>query len=382
MFPASKLDKDGLLVKARSRTGLKDPGTGIWEEALDRLIASINAEACLSPVGRFMVREQLLGRLEQRFRAEYWFAKHPEILEQELYPVWLITGSQRTGTTFLQRLLAADPNTRSLLSWESMFPAPLSDGWLRKDRRLKRTQQAARALSLIKPGFHAIHPIEPLQPEEDVLLLDISFMSTSWEAMLHVPSFAGWLEKTDPTPAYAYEVKLLKLLQWQDKRRLALDAERELRKIPAGMNPDSRWILKSPHHLEWLEVVDQVFPAVKYIWTHREERECIPSFLSMLAHGRAMFSSHVDPEKFKAHWLRKNRLIKGNARRFRKENPKVVFQDISYKKMIKNPLEEIERIYASFGAECPVEEIKTALKREGDRRRPAKHIYRPSDFGL
>ena len=60
-----------------------------------------------------------------RLRAEKWLEQHPEILEEELYPVKLICGLQRTGTTKLHRLLAADPDNRTLYSWEAINPVPL-----------------------------------------------------------------------------------------------------------------------------------------------------------------------------------------------------------------------------------------------------------------
>ena len=54
------------------------------------------------------------------------------------------------------------------------------------------------------PGFFAIHPVEHAAPEEDILLLDAAFLSTTPEATLHVPSYAAWLEETDQSHAYEY----------------------------------------------------------------------------------------------------------------------------------------------------------------------------------
>ncbi len=66
------------------------------------------------------------------------------------------------------------------------------------------------------PGFFAIHPVEHLAPEEDILLLDVSFLSTTPEATTHVPSYSGWLEKTDQSLAYDYGSRLIDVcLQWQ-----------------------------------------------------------------------------------------------------------------------------------------------------------------------
>jgi hypothetical protein len=85
-----KLNKDQLIKRARKKTGLHSFGQDFWEEPLDRLIDSINQEAELHPVGRFITRERLAGLLSIRLRAENQFRKFPGILEQELYPVSLI----------------------------------------------------------------------------------------------------------------------------------------------------------------------------------------------------------------------------------------------------------------------------------------------------
>ncbi len=65
-----------------------------------------------------------MNLLAVRLRAEHWFKKFPEILEQEVYPPMVIAGLQRTGTTKLHRLLTADPDNRVLRSWEALNPAP------------------------------------------------------------------------------------------------------------------------------------------------------------------------------------------------------------------------------------------------------------------
>ena len=99
---------------------------------------------------------------------------------------------------------------------------------------------------------------QKLDAGEDVLLLDVSFLSTTAEATMNVPTYAAWLEKNDQSVAYAYMVKLLKLLQWQ--------------------RPGKRWVLKTPHHLEFLPLAKKYFGDVQFIWTHRNINECIHQF--------------------------------------------------------------------------------------------------------
>ncbi len=363
-LPTIKLDKDLLIQMARKRSGLNNFGSGYWEEPLTILLQSIHEEAHPNPLGRFMLREQLVSRLEVRLRAEEWFRKYPEILEQEILPVWLIAGLQRTGTTKLQRLLASDPATRSLFSWESMFPAPLNEDWKSVEKRIPKTRTAERAMRFLAPNFFAIHPVEHLQPEEDVLLLDVTFMSTSWEAMLHVPTYASWLETADQLPAYEYESKLLKLLQWQ--------------------RPGKRWVLKSPHHLEWLDVVHQVYPDVQVVWPHREVLECIPSFMSMCAHGRAMFSSTVDAREVGKHWLRKNSLMLKKALTYRAQYPEAKITDVFYPNLVENALSQVARIYADADLPWTVSLVHRfeTTEAQSNPHRYGVHQYQIEDFGL
>ncbi len=364
MLPRVSLDKDRLIALARKRSGLRDFGSGYWEEPLDILLRAVREEADLHPLGRFMMREQLVGRLIVRLQAEAFFKKHPEILEQELLPVWLIAGLQRTGTTKLQRLLGADPDNRSLYSWESMFPAPLHSDWQKREKRIPRTRTAEKAMRFLAPDFFAIHPVEHLQPEEDVLLLDVTFMSTSAEAMMHVPGYAAWLEEADQSPAYEYEARLLKLLQWQ--------------------RPGKRWILKSPHHLEWLEVVCRVYPQVHVIWPHRPVHQCVPSFMSMVAHGRSIFSQRVDAATVGRHWLRKNARMLERALAFRQAHPDQPITDIFYPVFVTDAVGELQRLYREAGLPFPQPLRRRFADAESrsDPQRYGRHEYRLADFGL
>lgn len=361
----SKLDKDGLIKAARAQTGLNDLGNSFWDEPLDRLIQSIGEEARLHPVGYFITRQRLVNLLAVRLRAEEFFKKHPEILEQPLYPMMLIIGIQRTGTTKLQRLLASDPDNRALLSWEAINPAPVNGDAMTGGERKKIARMSEKALKYLSPGFFAIHPVEHLAPEEDVLLLDVSFLSTTPEATMHVPSYAEWLEKTDQSPAYEYGAKLLKLLQWQ--------------------RPAKRWVLKTPHHLEFLPLVDKYYGQVQYIWTHRNVYESIPSFLSMVSYSRSIFSNSVSKDEVTGHWVRKIGYMLSKAMDFYEENNHIrKFTDARYQDLVNDPLTVLERIYEVGNIPLSNQQKMTFL--EVDRNNPpgryGSHEYRLEDFGI
>ncbi|TYA53825.1 sulfotransferase family protein [Formosa maritima] len=360
----STLEIESLKKAAIKATGLSDFGN-FWEEPLKVMLKSINEEAKLHPIGQFIARQRIINLLAVRLRAEDYFKKYPEILEQELYPCMVIVGLQRTGTTKLQRLLAADPDNRALLSWEALNPAPLKGDDKTGKERLKIAQTSVKALKHMSPGFFAIHPLESEAPEEDVLLLDVSFLSTTTEATMNVPTYAAWLEKTDQSPAYEYMVKLLKLLQWQ--------------------RPAKRWVLKTPHHLEFLPMVKKHFGDVQFIWTHRNVQECIPSFLSMVSYSRILFSKEVKQIEVAKHWVRKNGYMLQKALDYRtKIEADIIFTDISYNALVKDSLVAIKKIYADRD-EIISPELKNILEKSNNENPKGKygiHKYNLEDFGI
>jgi len=360
----STLEIESLKKAAQKSTGLSDFGD-FWEEPLKVMLKSINEEAQLHPIGQFITRERIINLLSVRLRAEDYFKKHPEILSQELYPCMVIVGLQRTGTTKLQRLLAADPDNRAILSWEALNPAPIKNDIKTGKERIKIAKMSVKALKYMSPGFFAIHPVESEAPEEDVLLLDVSFLSTTTEATMNVPSYAAWLEKTDQSSAYEYMAKLLKLLQWQ--------------------RPAKRWVLKTPHHLEFLPLAKKYFGEVQFIWTHRNVQECIPSFLSMVSYSRILFSKEVEQKEVAKHWVRKNGFMLEKALEYRsKNNPNILFTDISYKALVKDSLAAITQIYADRG-ETISPELKAVFEKSNNENPKGKygtHQYNLADFGV
>ncbi len=358
-----RLDKDYLIKLARKQTGLHSFGADFWEEPLDRLIDSINNEADLHPVGRFITQKRLSSLLATRLRVEMWFKKHPEILEQELYPVKLICGLQRTGTTKLHRLLSADPDNRTLLSWEAINPIPLNEDPKETHLRKKAARLSEKALKVMAPGFFSIHPVEHEAPEEDILLLDATFLSTTPEATMFVPSYAAWLEETDQSYAYEYDVKLLKFLQWQ--------------------RPAKCWVLKTPHHMEFLNLAKKYFKNVHFIWTHRNIYESLPSFMSMVAHSQTIFSNNVTLEKVANHWLRKTGYMLTKGIEFRKANSNQKFIDVFYDNLISDPMKILEEIYKDGESITPdLHQKFLETNNQNSPNRYGIHVYKLEDFDL
>ncbi|MGC4113985.1 MAG: SDR family NAD(P)-dependent oxidoreductase [Myxococcales bacterium] len=359
------LDPEALLAAAQKKTGLSDFGDPAGLEPLRMLCAAIEREASLHTLGRTIMRGRLVSTIANRLRIEALYREHPEIDQIPIRRPIVIAGLQRSGTTLLQRLIAADPRARSLASWEAINPAPMpGEGRSGHDKRLRAAQMAEQGTRVIYPEFFAIHPIEAGAPEEDVLLLDLAFMSQSAEAILHVPSYAAWLERQDNLPAYRYFARALKALLWQRSGEF--------------------WVLKTPHHMEYTKELLATFPDAVIVQTHRDPLTTTTSFCSMVAHGRAIFSDAVDPREVGRHWLRKVRRMVDHSQQVRDGGHADSFVDVSYYDLLKDPLAEVRRIYAKAGLEL-TPDAETAMRVVLDRdkqHRYGKHVYRCRDFGL
>jgi len=147
------LDYENLLFVAHRRTGLEYSGDQPYEEALRVLIDSCYAEARLSLLGQIAARQNLLELLETRFRLLDFWQRTPEIQEQAVSPQIFITGTPKSGSTFLHRLLGHDLNNRMPHMWEVMFPlpAPMCVAF-DSDFRIRETDKRLRLLRWTHPA--------------------------------------------------------------------------------------------------------------------------------------------------------------------------------------------------------------------------------------
>lgn len=356
---APALTTAGLVQAAIRAEGLTDFGPPSLDPLGD-LLPAIEAEARLHAVGRWITWSRLVSLLRNRLRAAHAWQALPEnerSFRAPRAPI-VITGLQRTGTTFLHRLVASDPRIRALRSWEALAPVPPARG---PDRRVLQAQAAEAGLRWMAPDFFAVHPVEALAPEEDVLLLDQSLLSTVPEATLRVPSYSAWLERQDQRPAYETLSRLLTLL-----------------------GDGRRWVLKTPHHLEWLDTLLDVFPDATVIMTHRDPSTTLASFCSMIAHGRGVMSDAVDPTEIGQDWLRKVGRMVDRAMATRAARPSARFLDVDYREITGDPLGTLARVRAFAGLEPdPAADAAAAqVVATQTQDRHGKHRYALEDFGL
>ena len=104
----SLLNSEALCGEAIRRTRLENFGEPPIEPALSVLVNSLEVEADLHPMGRFLMQAHLRELLENRLRlAEAWNNKLEALESTVIQGPVFITGMPRSGSTFLHEHLTA-----------------------------------------------------------------------------------------------------------------------------------------------------------------------------------------------------------------------------------------------------------------------------------
>lgn len=367
--PDNLLDPQHLIALAREQTGLQDFDDLPIDEPLGIMCRALNEEADLNNVGRQTWHMRILNFLMARLRAQDWFTRHPEILDEEVKAPVVILGLARTGTTLLQRLIASDTRFYSAAWWENRFPVPAADD-ISGEKRMAAAKAEVAAILRASPELAAIHPWDALGADEDILLIDQSLMSTTHETMGCIPSYHAWIAGQDLRPAYAYWKKLLQFLQWQKKQR--------------GVPPAERWVLKTPMHLGYVDIIAEMFPDAQFIQTHRDPLQTIPSFASMIYSlwaGVSDTPDAVEAGRQTSATLERNLM---HCLKVRDQLAPDRFFDVDFRETVSDPIGLIKRIYQYLHMEMTplaLQQIEAYMANNPREKRPP-HNYTLEQFGF
>ena len=364
-------DPDSVVAEARAVDGLEDFGDDSYREPLEKLLWSLEHEAMLNDVGRPVLRRRMVDILATRLRVRDYLRRFPEILDEEIVAPLFIVGLPRTGTTMLHRTIAADHRMYAPLWFEVRYPSPAPDWDFTRtgDARIVAARAEMAAMLEANPDLLAIHPMDAMGPDEDIMLLEQSFYSFNTQAYANIPSFDAWIEDQDHLPGYRYFKLLLQFLQWQKKR--------------TGQSAEL-WTLKAPHHLHYMDLVFKVFPDAKVVQSHRDPLETLPSLASLIAGVWTIYSDCAEPAEVGRQWSRKFARGMRHTMAVRERAGEGQFLDLWFEDTVSQPLAEIQKIYDFMGMELtPEARAEMACWQEFNRRelRPT-HDYTLAQYGF
>jgi hypothetical protein len=367
----SPFDATELATAAQLKEGLDDWGPLPFEEPLTVLADSYRS-ADLNEIGVHILRSGLVHSLRMRLRAQEWIRRHPEIAEEVIVAPIVVVGMMRSGTTLLQRLLAADNRFHCAYGWEVVEVAPrLDHDWsARQDPRIAISEKREATSRELAPELFTIHPMYAREPEEEIVFLSDAFLSHVPESGAQVPRYRTWIDEQDFTPAYAYLHRMLQFLQWQKRQR----------GVTAG-----RWVLKSPAHLGYLDTLRAHFPDLHIVHMHRDPRETIPSGASLNATLHAMHADEVDRHRVGTQWLQRMGWTNDRAMATRSgwDDEPDRCTDIEFSAAVVDPIGQAARVYDAIGVSL-TSDAESAMRRwlAQRPRESARPPYAAPDFGL
>jgi len=365
-----KLDADQLMQQAIAETGLTDFGDPWFEAPLQALIGYVNRDAgLLSPESSAGVRIQ--SALSDRLKLVQYFKDHPEAAEERIDLACAIIGLPRTGSTMVHRLLAAVPGFTALWWWETAFPFPLPDeSQTDPTPRQEAAKQMVDWLLTQWPDFESIDPMDAMAVNEEVVLLDRTFLSTTYDSMMPIHDYGYWQADQDHEPAFRDLYRFLQVIQHQ--RVLQGEARRP-------------WVFKTPHHLMGgLNGLLCVWPDVKLVMTHRHVGQVLPSYCSMCASLSINSSTSYRKDQQGAHWSRRFRTGLERLEALRGRLPAGQIIDVQYEETVSDPIGMAERVLTQLGF-TPDAGTQAALAKcvkDNAREARPRHKYSADEFGL
>jgi hypothetical protein len=362
-----RLALPSILEASRNITGFFEMSEPDVKEGLSVLIDDLNHNARLSQGGIAGQQAAITNMLCNRFRLDALFLAHPEIEAETIRAPIIIVGMPRSGTTKMQRMLAASGEFQYLPLWKILNPAPLDqsvDG--QADLRIAMAEQAMAVMKEYFPDFYAGHPMDALEADEEVFMADLVMRGWNPCYSANVPDYERWLEGQDFGVWYDYLKKLLQLFQWQNK----------------STKP---WLLKTCEHLPYLDHLFRVFPDATIVHCHRDPVTTIASLGALTAASWRMNCDDVDPvaaARFGLKHMAKQMTGYMGLRPLLEHDHR--FVDVGYPEIVGNTQAVIERIYQATALPLTQESYQhmALWEQNNPPGKHGKHSYSLTQLGL
>jgi hypothetical protein len=353
---------------AAGEAGASDFGEPDYRDGLIVLLQSMDFDCRFSEVGRRIAWGQVINALAARAHAVAEMRKIPGLEALPIPRPLVITGIPRSGTTALHRLLAVDPQFQGLQTWlvDAPMPRPPREAWDAHPLFL-RSVRALEARFAASPDLRAAHNMIAEEVEECIFILGHSFRSNMWTSGWTTPSYDAWWQAQSEAPAYRYAKRVVQLI--------------------GSPEPDKRWLLKNPGHIDNLDLLFESYPDACVVQTHRDPAKAVPSLAALLLQLLQLMEGEEDlalrarilGRRETAKWAKAVR----NADRVRRDHGKQVI-DVVHAEFHADPMGVVRRIYAFAGLEL-APDVEAAMRRrvqEKPELSHGAHRYDLAQFGV
>ncbi len=382
--PQGCLDFDGLVAQAGAyaeRMGLAFERTyPEWMRAgLRTLVEALNSpDAGLEGRRLSLVIYGLTRSLRNTAALAREAQQHPEIGQEQITRPVFIVGINRTGTTFLHRLLSRDPQFWALRRYElteSVLPAGdyANVAGTAKDPRRTYSEEMMAATSIVDT-LSGLHHFDVDEPDEDFMLLQHSFATWVILVAYHVPMYGRWLAETGSRNAYAHHRRIMQHFNWQRRQR--------------APHQQRQWLLEMPFHLMELEVLLETYPDAVFIQTHRDPTQFMASWNSLVERLRSFTSVPRPPHETGTEQLAFMSGMLNQAMQFRASRPELDrrWADVRYIDLVNDPMAVVNDVCQRLGWHREPDTFDTMREcltmQEEQRRQEPRHEYRLEDYGL
>jgi hypothetical protein len=328
------LEEEALLEAARQATGLSNFGDQGFRKHMAKWIEATNAKTELTALGRAGVYGAMLRNLTVRLRVEDMVLRFPEILDIPIERPVIIAGLPRSGTTYLQNFLGADPRLRALPYWEAVRPVPAPEERVpygQEEPRHKRCADDWAQQDALLPYVKAIHEFSPDHISEDIEFQTPEFGSYLLDWLIASPLWRDYYFQMDQRPVYQYLKKCLQVVTFLTGRK--------------------RWLLKCPQHMEQLVVLNETFPDATIVINHRDPVASIQSAITGESYGNRVMRKDVGLNEMATFYVdRYQRMLRACVRDRDTLDPARTV-DVYFHELMQDPLKIVGQIYEK--AELP-----------------------------
>ena len=324
---------------------------------LEKLCAALNEEAQLNALGHTMAYGQLKGAIRKRHALGRLWREQPDMAATPLASPIIVLGQMRSGTTRVQRLLAADPRFSGTRFCDSHDPVPS-----RPDLRPLKARAGLFLARRINPWLETMHPFGAIRTDEEIGWLAAALSPAAFEAQWRIPSFLAFSEKRSAAPIYREFCRILRTdAAWHG-------------------NAGRARLLKCPQFSEDLPELLASFPDARLVLCDRDRDAVLASSLSMVASQRAFQSDSHCEEELHREWERKIELRESCTAAALDQTDRPLSR-VCFRRLNDQPHRVLENVYRDLGhrydgqAKAAVER-ELALASKGHHRKHRKQIAR------